>query len=66
MFVDENQLVCPYCGEVQQCHEPDDFSSDMCYTECEHCDKPFWYAVTVAREYTSIKDENDGEEDEDK
>ena len=63
MYHDEDQLVCPYCGEVQYNHEPDDFSSDMCYTKCEHCEKPFWYAVTVTREYTSIKDDQEQEAD---
>lgn len=59
MFDEDNgELICPYCGEIQQCHEPDDISANMCYTECEHCDKPFWYAVKVTREYESFKDDD--------
>lgn len=49
-------LLCPYCGEKQLNHEPDDISSNMCYTQCEHCDKHFWYSVTVTRTYDSYKD----------
>ena len=58
---DENPLVCPYCSEDQYCHEPDDISAHMCYTECEHCGKSFWYSVKVNREYNSWKDDSDGE-----
>ncbi len=46
---DEGELICPYCGEVQQCHEPDEFSSHSCYTQCESCGKNFWYWVRVTR-----------------
>lgn len=50
-------LICPYCGEEQQCHEPDEISAYICYTECEHCEKHFWYSVKVTREYNSFKNE---------
>ena len=49
-------LLCPYCGEKQLNHEPDCISSNMCYTQCEHCDKHFWYSVRVTRSYDSYKD----------
>lgn len=62
---DESTLICPYCGEVQQCHEPDDFTSYSCYTQCERCEKNFWYAVKVTREYDSYKDDKDSEDKED-
>ena len=55
--MDEDKLVCPYCGREQYTHEPDDISSIMCNTECEHCGKLFWYSVTVTREYSPYKDE---------
>ena len=57
----ENELVCPHCGYEQQCHEPDEISAEMCLTECESCDKPFWYSVVVTRSYdaTPPEDEED-------
>lgn len=30
-------LICPYCGAVQETHEPDQISADMCWTQCEKC-----------------------------
>ena len=56
-------LICPYCGETQWNHEPDQFSADMCYTECEYCEKGFWYSVSVNREYDPFKDEEESEND---
>ena len=58
---EENALVCPYCGREQYTHEPDDISALMCYTECEHCGRNFWYSVTVTvtREYESRRDEEE-------
>lgn len=56
---DDEKLYCPYCGEEQDGHEPDEISSDMCYTECEHCGKNFWYSVNVTRTYSSSKDDDD-------
>lgn len=29
------ELVCPYCGAVQETYEPDRISADMCWTQCE-------------------------------
>lgn len=53
--MNNENLICPYCGRVQDCHEPDDISALMCLTECEYCEKPFWYSVSVTREYESRK-----------
>lgn len=49
------ELLCPYCGAIQQTHEPDEISALMCMTECEACGREFWYSVTVTREYDSRK-----------
>lgn len=51
----KDKLVCPYCGETQYGHEPDDISSDCVWTQCEYCEKHFWYDVTVTREYYTNK-----------
>ena len=53
MDEDDGLLVCPYCGREQYTHEPDDTSALMCLTTCEHCERQFWYAVEVTREYSS-------------
>lgn len=53
--LDEERLICPYCGREQLTHEPDDISSTMCNTECEHCGRLFWYAVNVSRTYCPYK-----------
>lgn len=55
----EETLICPYCGKVQYTHDPDDISGDMCYTICEYCEKPFWYAVEVVRTYSAYKDDSE-------
>ena len=57
MNYDNDTLICPYCEEEQYTHEPDDISSDMCYTECEHCGANFWYSVTITMDYNSYKDD---------
>lgn len=51
----KDKLVCPYCGEIQYGHEPDDISSTCIWAQCEYCDKHFWYDVCVIREYYSSK-----------
>lgn len=52
-------LICPYCKFEQYTHEPDDFSADVCYTECENCGRGFWYSVIVTREYSAYEDMED-------
>lgn len=34
-------LICPYCGQEQYGHEPDEITAFMCSTQCEHCGKMF-------------------------
>lgn len=55
----DSGLICPYCGEEQITHEPDDITSYCCLVECEHCYKQFWYSVTVTRDYDSTKYEDE-------
>ncbi len=54
----DEKLICPYCGKEQLCHEPDDTSAACCSTECEFCDRMFWYSVDVRRVYSSVPDED--------
>lgn len=56
--MDDDVLICPYCGREQRTHEPDAISAHTCHTECEYCDKGFWYEVTVTRSYNPYKDED--------
>lgn len=53
----DETLICPYCGQEQYGHEPDEITAFMCSTQCEHCGKMFSYSVTVTREYNATKDE---------
>lgn len=55
----ENELICPYCGAPQLCHEPEEISAHVCTTVCESCGEPFEYAVTVTRYYFPTKTEED-------
>ena len=64
LYSDDEDLICPYCKAVQNCHEPDEISSDMCHTECESCGKSFWYSVTVRRDYYPYKDNGEASEEE--
>lgn len=57
MYNDDETLKCPYCDMEQYGHEPDEISSDMCLVKCEHCDRDFWYSVTVTRNYYPYRDE---------
>lgn len=50
--MDEEKLICPYCGKEQYTHEDDDISADFCLETCEHCGKQFWYSVEVTRYYS--------------
>lgn len=52
------ELICPYCGEEQYTHEPDQIDALMCFAECEHCGKHFWYSVSVQRDYEATKEED--------
>lgn len=59
-------LTCPYCGYVQQEHEPEGKSADMCFTQCQSCGKIFMYDVQVrqnCRVYQSKKDDVDIEKE---
>ena len=53
-YMDED-LVCPYCGEKQETHSPDEITSYCVYTECERCGRRFEYSVYVSRDYDSDK-----------
>ena len=44
-------LTCPYCGAIQETHEPEQISAMMANTTCEHCGKTFDYSVDVIRTY---------------
>lgn len=57
--MDDENLICPYCDGVQNCHEPDEISAHCCLTECEHCGKAFWYSVTVRRDYSPYKEDEE-------
>ena len=59
-----NELVCPYCGKTQQCHEQDEISAVYCTTECEYCEKVFGYSVDVKVEYSSFKQTQENESEE--
>lgn len=59
---DNEILVCPYCGEEQDGHEPDVIDACCANTECEYCGKLFEYSVTVERYYSSSKMDEDEEE----
>lgn len=50
-------LVCPYCGQAQEYHEPEDISAYCCETECENCGKTIEYSVTVKRVYYPLATE---------
>mgnify|MGYP003305108210 CR=1 FL=1 len=64
-YSNDEELVCPYCGEVQECHEPDVIDACCANTECERCGKVFEYSVTVTRSYSSSKmDDSDENEEE--
>ena len=52
-------LICPYCGAVQEAHEPDQISADMCWTQCEKFGKDFWYSVSVSRDYDSWEEDEE-------
>lgn len=47
------ELICPHCGSIQETHDPDQISADICWTQCEKCGKDFWYSVSVTRDYDS-------------
>ena len=51
----EEKLTCPYCGSEQYGHEPDEISAYCCLEQCEHCEKEFWYSVSVRRTYSTEK-----------
>ncbi len=57
--MNEEALICPYCGREQYTHEPDDISAFLCLTECEHCGKSFWYSVEVTRYYNAYTEEDE-------
>ena len=60
--MEEKALVCPYCHKEQYTHGLDEISAFRCFTECEHCEKKFWYDVRVTRVYDSYTDESLEEE----
>lgn len=57
-FEKNNELVCPYCGRVQDCHEPDVIDACCANTICEYCERLFEYSVTVTRTYNSTRMED--------
>lgn len=59
--MNDDKLICPYCKKEQYTHTDDEISADMCLTECEHCNKEFWYGVKITREYYSYGDDENVE-----
>lgn len=55
----EENLICPYCGAVQENDEPAAISMIMYLTRCQSCARKFWYSVYVRRSYDSDKYEED-------
>ena len=55
----DEELKCPYCGAIQENHEPDMFTSYICTTECDECGKEFEYSVDVKRQYWSFTVESE-------
>lgn len=49
--MDDNELLCPYCGAVQYETGEDTESAYRKQRTCEHCGKLFWYAVRIVKEY---------------
>ena len=37
--MNDDKLICPYCKKEQYTHTDDEISADMCFMECEHCNK---------------------------
>lgn len=52
-YINNETLICPYCGREQDGHEPDEISAYLCITECEYCGRTFEYSVIVTRTYDS-------------
>ena len=43
-------ITCPYCGAGNNLSEGNDYvEGECCPTECEWCDKPFFYTVEYNR-----------------
>lgn len=58
-----DKLICPYCGAVQETHEPEQISAMMANTECESCGRTFDYSVDVIRTYWPFQIEKKNEEE---
>lgn len=53
------ELICPYCGAIQETHESDQISAGMCLEKCEKCGKDFFYSVSVTRDYDSWEEDEE-------
>lgn len=59
---DDNDSICPYCGESYQV-EGEDYSEDSQEIECGECGKKYWLQTTFSISHTSTPDcELNGEE----
>lgn len=47
----DDELICPYCGAVQNKHVMESEDEKNCGTYCEKCGKAFFYDVSVIHSY---------------
>lgn len=56
--MDDENLICPYCGNPKYTQKSDSISAFICLTNCAYCGNRFGYSIILRREYG---DEKDGE-----
>lgn len=48
----KEQLICPYCGVIQQDYWLIDYEKDDNHI-CSHCERPFSFTTQVTKTFTS-------------
>ena len=56
MSGENNSLICPHCGFLQQYHESEAETDHLIPCRCEECGEKFYYSVFITKQYFSYKD----------
>jgi transcription elongation factor Elf1 len=57
--MDDNKIICPYCGEENEALDYEDCDIDWTTMKCKSCDKEFEMSRTIEIHYSTWRREQE-------